>query len=164
MTITELLRSVRKRWLTSTLILLLALAGGIVLPLLSSPVYVASAKCFVTVRVGDDVGGSIYQGSQFTLTRVKSYTEVIDSPDVLDPVISRLGLDMSVPQLAARVAAKNPQDTVLITVEAHHATARQDIEAALHDLLSLLKEYAGGSATSAILDKDHPALTYTPEE
>ncbi|HVU66053.1 MAG TPA: phenylalanine--tRNA ligase beta subunit-related protein [Ktedonobacteraceae bacterium] len=52
----------------------------------------------------------------------------------------------------------------LITVEAHHATAHQDIEAALHDLLSLLKEYAGGSATSAILDKDHPALTYTPEE
>ncbi|HEY0753774.1 MAG TPA: phenylalanine--tRNA ligase beta subunit-related protein [Ktedonobacteraceae bacterium] len=46
----------------------------------------------------------------------------------------------------------------LITVEAHHATGQQDIEAALHDLLALLKEYAGGTTTSAILDAHHPAL------
>jgi DNA/RNA-binding domain of Phe-tRNA-synthetase-like protein len=52
----------------------------------------------------------------------------------------------------------------LITVEAHHASARQDIESALHDLQTLLKEYAGGETTSAVLDKDHPALIYTPEE
>lgn len=47
----------------------------------------------------------------------------------------------------------------LITVEAHHASGRRDIEAALHDLLTLLKEYAGGTAISAILDAHHPALT-----
>jgi DNA/RNA-binding domain of Phe-tRNA-synthetase-like protein len=46
----------------------------------------------------------------------------------------------------------------LITIEAHHATGRQDIEAALHDLLALLKEYAGGTYTSAILDAQHPAF------
>lgn len=46
----------------------------------------------------------------------------------------------------------------LITIEAHHATGRNDIEAALHDLLTLLKEYAGGTYTSAILDAHHPAL------
>jgi DNA/RNA-binding domain of Phe-tRNA-synthetase-like protein len=46
----------------------------------------------------------------------------------------------------------------LLTVEAHHATGRRDIEAALHDLLTLLKEYAGGTFTSAILDAQHPAL------
>lgn len=48
----------------------------------------------------------------------------------------------------------------LVTVEAHHATGHQDIEAALHDLLVLLKEYAGGTFTSAILDARHPALIY----
>ena len=46
----------------------------------------------------------------------------------------------------------------IITVEAQHATGRQDIEAALRDLLALLKEYAGGTVTSAILDVHHPAL------
>ena len=52
----------------------------------------------------------------------------------------------------------------LITVEAHHATGRQDIEAALHDLLTLLAEYAGGTYTSAILDAHQPALMYSPGE
>ncbi|GCE27694.1 hypothetical protein KDA_31780 [Dictyobacter alpinus] len=51
----------------------------------------------------------------------------------------------------------------LVTVEAHHATAHHDIEAALHDLRNLLKEYAGGTSTSAILDADHPALIYPTE-
>ncbi len=46
----------------------------------------------------------------------------------------------------------------VITVEAHHSAGRHDIEAALHDLLALLKEYAGGTYTSAILDAQHPAL------
>jgi DNA/RNA-binding domain of Phe-tRNA-synthetase-like protein len=46
----------------------------------------------------------------------------------------------------------------LITIEAHHATGRSDIEAALHDLLTLLKEYAGGIFSSAILDVHLPAL------
>jgi DNA/RNA-binding domain of Phe-tRNA-synthetase-like protein len=46
----------------------------------------------------------------------------------------------------------------LLTVEAHHATGRRDIEAALQDLLALLKEYAGGTFTSAFLDTQHPAL------
>ncbi len=61
-------------------------------------------------------------------------------------------------------SAAGPQTReCLITVEAHHATAHQDIEAARRDLLALLKEYAGGDATSAILDAEHPAFIY-PEE
>ena len=52
----------------------------------------------------------------------------------------------------------------LITIEAHHTTGRQDIEAALQDLLALLKEYAGGTSTSAILDVHHPALICSFEE
>lgn len=46
----------------------------------------------------------------------------------------------------------------LITVEAHHAAGRQDIKAALRDLLALLEEYAGGTTNSAVLDAYHPAL------
>jgi DNA/RNA-binding domain of Phe-tRNA-synthetase-like protein len=46
----------------------------------------------------------------------------------------------------------------LITIEAQHASGPHDIEAALHDLLALLQEYAGGTFTSAFLDARHPAL------
>lgn len=55
-------------------------------------------------------------------------------------------------------AAVSQTRECLITVEAHHDTGRNDIEAALHDLLALLKEYAGGTSISAILDAQHPAL------
>jgi DNA/RNA-binding domain of Phe-tRNA-synthetase-like protein len=55
-------------------------------------------------------------------------------------------------------AATAQTQECLITIEAHHATGRPDIEAALRDLLALLKEYAGGTSISAILDGDHPAL------
>ena len=51
-------------------------------------------------------------------------------------------------------------DTIaaLITVEAHHAHGRRDVEAALHDLLELSRAYAGGTYTSAVLDAAHPAV------
>jgi DNA/RNA-binding domain of Phe-tRNA-synthetase-like protein len=59
-------------------------------------------------------------------------------------------------------AASAQTRSCLITVEAHHITGRRDIEAALYDLLTLLKAYAGGTLTSAILDAEHPALVISP--
>ena len=56
-------------------------------------------------------------------------------------------------------AAKLDTNTAIITVEAHHANAHEDIEAALHDLLTLLHSYAGGDYTASILDASNPALS-----
>lgn len=61
-------------------------------------------------------------------------------------------------------AAVEQTSECLIMIEAHHATGRQEIEAALHDLLAVLKEYTGGGSTSAILDVHHPALISSLEE
>jgi DNA/RNA-binding domain of Phe-tRNA-synthetase-like protein len=49
-------------------------------------------------------------------------------------------------------AAREMTTDAIITVEAHHASARADIDAALADLLSLLNTYAGGEFTSGVLD------------
>jgi DNA/RNA-binding domain of Phe-tRNA-synthetase-like protein len=57
-------------------------------------------------------------------------------------------------QSAADAETRN----AIITVEAHHAGGHYDIEAALNDLLALLKEYAGGNFIARILDAEHPAL------
>src|SRR5258707_13962580 len=53
-------------------------------------------------------------------------------------------------------AAQQDTSEAIITVEAHHADGRKDIEAALNDLLELLKLYAGGSFTVEILGADNP--------
>jgi DNA/RNA-binding domain of Phe-tRNA-synthetase-like protein len=56
-------------------------------------------------------------------------------------------------------AARNDTTEAIITVEAHHADGRGDIEAALNDLLELLKQYAGGSFTVGILGADNSQLS-----
>lgn len=48
-------------------------------------------------------------------------------------------------------AAQNNTTLALITVEAHHENAGKDIEAALGDLLSLMRQYVGGELTPARL-------------
>lgn len=55
-------------------------------------------------------------------------------------------------------AAQPDTTSAIITIEAHHASAHADIEAALHDLLALLKTYAGGTFVSGLLDKGQPTF------
>lgn len=57
---------------------------------------------------------------------------------------------------SAQSAASAATTDILITVEAHHADGRADVQSALRDLLGLLNDYAGGEATYAILDTQHP--------
>lgn len=51
-------------------------------------------------------------------------------------------------------AARLETTDAIITIEGHHATASQDVQNALSDLLSLLQTYAGGQHISALLGKD----------
>ena len=55
-------------------------------------------------------------------------------------------------------SAAQPDTTqVLITVEAHHAEGEHDVQAALNDLLALLKPYVSNTLTYTLLDKSHPS-------
>jgi DNA/RNA-binding domain of Phe-tRNA-synthetase-like protein len=51
-------------------------------------------------------------------------------------------------------AARAESTDVVITCEAHHASADHDVRAALTDLLALLKQFVGGEQQSAVLGKD----------
>ncbi len=56
-------------------------------------------------------------------------------------------------------AAQAQTTDAIITVEAHHAEAHNDIEHALEDLLALLRQYAGGSYRFAILDTNRSVIS-----
>ncbi len=56
-------------------------------------------------------------------------------------------------------AARADTTRALITVEGHHAQARADVQAALHDLLVMLETYAGGTFVSGVLDMQHPEFS-----
>ena len=60
-------------------------------------------------------------------------------------------------QSATSASSETTTDAV-ITVEAHHANGREDIEKALADLTALLEAYAGGRHDCAVLRADKPAI------
>ena len=56
-------------------------------------------------------------------------------------------------------AAQVDTTRAIITVEAHHAQGRADVQAAQNDLLELLHKYAGGEFSSSVLDVGHPVIS-----
>jgi DNA/RNA-binding domain of Phe-tRNA-synthetase-like protein len=48
-------------------------------------------------------------------------------------------------------AAREDTRNIIVTVEAHHATARQDVESGIQDLMTLLSKYAGGELSYQLL-------------
>ncbi|NJK81251.1 MAG: hypothetical protein HC876_20310 [Chloroflexaceae bacterium] len=59
---------------------------------------------------------------------------------------------------SATSAANNATTHVIITIEAHHSTAQQEVQSAMHDLCSLLETYTGGTWRTALLTAEHPAI------
>jgi len=60
-------------------------------------------------------------------------------------------------------AAQQKTTQAIITVEAHHTQAKEDVDAALHDLLTLLRTYAGGYFIYSRLDADNPVISDASE-
>lgn len=56
-------------------------------------------------------------------------------------------------------AAQAETTDAIITIEAHHASARHDIEDALNDLQLLLHEYAGGEYQTGTLDQERLGIS-----
>ena len=56
-------------------------------------------------------------------------------------------------------AAQQETTQAIITIEAQHARGKEDVDAALDDLLTLLRRYAGGSLNYSRLDATNPVIT-----
>ena len=56
-------------------------------------------------------------------------------------------------------AAQQETTQAIITVEAHHEQAKEDIDAALDDLLTLLRTFAGGDFIYGRLDATNPSIS-----
>ena len=83
---------------------------------LATPVYEAKIQLFVSTPSSALDISALAQGSSFSQQRVKSYAQVINGPETLNPVIQKLHLDVTADKLAKQVSATAPLDTVLINV------------------------------------------------
>jgi capsular exopolysaccharide synthesis family protein len=119
----DYIRVIRKRWQVITAVTLVVLGGAALATTLSPKVYEAQTRLFVSTSGGGD-SSALLSGSNFTQQRVKSYADVITTPNVLDPVIKALNLKTTAAKLGDQITATVPLDTVLIEVSVKDTNPR----------------------------------------
>ncbi len=116
MTIAQFVRVVRRGWVAIVGLTILGALVGVTATFLQKPTYVANAQLFVSVSEVTRNSVDLQNGALFVQGQVKSYSEVINSPEVLEPVLAHLKLTMSPQALASKVGVSVPLDTVLINI------------------------------------------------
>lgn len=153
-------RRFRERWVTISFCFLLGVNVAIAVDVFTPTVYSASTSLFLEVGAPTR---SLYDASQFSVQRVKSYPSLVDSPNVLKPVIKELHLDMSPSQLAELVSATSPTDTASLRVTAHSsdpnvvAEIANAVSAQLTEEVASLERVAGGRSSTVGLRLTVPA-------
>lgn len=124
--------TLRRAWWLLLLTTMLGVTGAAIVNVTSPVQYTASVQQFVSMTGQVDTAGTngALSGSQFTLQRVKSYTQIATSSQVLQPVIDQLRLPTTVDELVGRVQTTNPLDTVLITLSVTDVDARRATDTA----------------------------------
>ncbi|GAA4422102.1 hypothetical protein GCM10023169_16020 [Georgenia halophila] len=117
MTFLEYLVLLQRRWRIWVSAVLIGVLVALTLNLLAEKQYTAMATSFVTVAEVDPAGsGEIFQGSQFAVQRMASYSALSSSPAVLDSVIEELDLDVSTRGLRQMIDVTSPAGSVLLEV------------------------------------------------
>ncbi len=113
---------------------LVAVLGAVAVTLLTTPLYQASTRLYVSATGGASVAEA-YQGNRLSQERVLSYTQLLTGETLAQRTIDKLGLDMSAETLQEHVKASAKADTVLIDLGVVDKSAVQarDIANALSD-------------------------------
>ncbi len=105
----------RKYWISIVAISLIGLVGATIVTLVSPPTYTARSAVFLAVRGGDSAS-ELAQGANYATNQVRSYAQVATTPTVLQPVITKLQLDITPAKLAQSVTVSIPTNTALIEI------------------------------------------------
>lgn len=114
MDLRDFLRILRARWVLITLCALGAVAVAAVFSWTATPQYASSARLFISTSASDE--GQAFQGSQFSLQRVKSYADLLTGQEIARRVVVELDLAESPRELANQISAQSTLDTVILTV------------------------------------------------
>ncbi|PRY49349.1 capsular exopolysaccharide synthesis family protein [Geodermatophilus tzadiensis] len=155
--------AVRRRWRWVVAAVCVCLLGAVLHTQVAAKSYRATAEVFFTLQYGDSAS-DLVQGATYTRNQVASFARLATTPAVLGPVVDDLGLDVPVSELAGRVQAAAPVDTVLVEITVTESSATGSarvanaVAASLADVVEdLAPEDAEGRPTIA-------AATVTPAE
>ncbi|MEV7003542.1 polysaccharide biosynthesis tyrosine autokinase [Streptomyces sp. NPDC093982] len=118
------LKVLARRWLTVVACLVTAIGTAVVTTTLSAPLYEARTQLFVATRASDDTT-QLNQGQNFSQARVQSYAAIVATRQVTEPVVKELRLDTTPEELASRIRAVAPLNTVLINITVQDSEPRR---------------------------------------
>lgn len=122
MELTAYLAAFKRQWIIITALLAVCVAAAFAVTQALPKTYEADAVLFVKVNSSAD---SLFEQSQFGTQRVKSYPDLIYSPEILNTVSDELGLGLTPGQLGSKIKAVNPVDTVYVQIIAQGSTPQQ---------------------------------------
>ncbi|QVI27574.1 polysaccharide biosynthesis tyrosine autokinase [Mycolicibacterium neoaurum] len=115
MSLNDFVKTLRSRWSTIVVTLLVSLIAAVTITVLTTPIYQASTRLFVSTAAGSSLAET-YQGNRFSQERVASYSQLLVGRTLAERTIDKLGLEIAATDLQARIAASAEPDTVLISV------------------------------------------------
>jgi capsular exopolysaccharide synthesis family protein len=117
MELTEILSTVKKRWITVIVFALAGLLAGGAMAFLSTKTYTSMTDLYVDVQTVDNsTANELAQGSSAAQLKVHSYVDVVSTSSVLGPVVEELDLPYTAAQLASRVTATAGVNSVIIRI------------------------------------------------
>ncbi|MGK3953990.1 polysaccharide biosynthesis tyrosine autokinase [Microbacterium sp. I2] len=115
MELTDYIRILRKNWVIIVVATLVGVGVAAVWSLTRTPEYEASSTVFVSTQSSGSIQ-ELQQGSTFTQARVQTYSQLVTTPIVMNPVIAELELETTAGSLATQVTASAALNTTLITI------------------------------------------------
>jgi non-specific protein-tyrosine kinase len=115
-TFSEYFRVLRKRWLVLLIAIAASVAVSAAFAFTATPKYEATAQLFISANDTGGLASDLQQGAQFSQDRVQSYADIINTPQITNPVAFRLAVGLTGPQISKEVSADAPLNTVLVNV------------------------------------------------
>lgn len=116
MELKELARILRRRWITIVAMFLVAVVGAAAVSFLMTEKYESKAEIFISTDA-QTVSESA-MASYFVPSRIESYADLATHQEVLTRVAKKLGVQMSLDELAGHVSATGEATSVILTVTA----------------------------------------------
>ena len=118
MTLEDIFKALRKRWLLIVSVTLMFLIGGSVFVIFFGPVpqYQSSTTVLVDYRGSEN---EVLTQNDINLSQklVQTYTEIIKSLTILNPVIEELDLDLTANQLLNKISVSQVNETEIIKID-----------------------------------------------
>ncbi|MBI5818487.1 MAG: polysaccharide biosynthesis tyrosine autokinase [Verrucomicrobia bacterium] len=168
MNLQDYVKLLRNRWITVCVSILVAVLGAVAINWLTTPLYQASTRLFVSTTAGASLSEA-YQGNRFSQERVVSYAELLTGQTLAQRTIDKLDLDMTAGELQENVKASAKLDTVLITVQVRDespVTARDIANTLSDEFVTLVRELEtpedGSAPDSRVVVEQRASIPESP--